>query len=338
MMKRQSLTFTGPRQVTICEESLLAPGPGEVLVKTIFSAVSPGTELLIYCGQAPTTLPADKTISALEGDLSYPLKYGYAAVGKVIALGTGVESGWQDAIIFAFQPHQSHFITLPDQLFRLPEGISQEEALFLPNMEAAVNFVMDGQPIIGERAAVFGQGIVGLLTTALLSRFPIAELITLDLFPLRRRASLDVGANRSLDPEPPIVVEQVHAHRGVDLAYELSGKPDALNQAIAVTGFDGRIVVGSWYGTKRSILDLGSIFHRRRIRLISSQVSTIAPQFNGRWSETRRFVVAWEMIREVRPSRFITHRFPIEQATEAYHLLDKSPGEAIQVVFEYDND
>ena len=121
----------------------------------------------------------------------------------------------------------------------------------------------------------------------------------------------------------------------MDLCFEVSGAPEALEQAIAVTGFAGRVVIGSWYGQKRAALDLGGRFHRSRIRLISSQVSTLAPALSGRWSKARRFELAWEMLRQVRPSRWITQRFPVEQADEAYRLIDQRPGETIQVLLTY---
>jgi threonine dehydrogenase-like Zn-dependent dehydrogenase len=126
-----------------------------------------------------------------------------------------------------------------------------------------------------------------------------------------------------------------HGAPGADLTYELSGNPLALDQAIAVTGFNGRVVIGSWYGQKHADLNLGGRFHRSRIRLISSQVSTIAPEWSGRWTKSRRLHVAWEMLQHVRPAHLITHRFPLAQASQAYALLDQHPEEAIQVLFTY---
>jgi threonine dehydrogenase-like Zn-dependent dehydrogenase len=123
---------------------------------------------------------------------------------------------------------------------------------------------------------------------------------------------------------------------GADLTYELSGNPAALDQAITVTGFDGRIVIGSWYGQKRANLNLGGSFHRSRIRLISSQVSTIAPAWTGRWTKSRRLGVAWEMLERVRPAHLITHRLPLDQAHHAYMLLDQHPQETLQVLLTYE--
>ncbi|HLO15866.1 MAG TPA: hypothetical protein VK206_13620, partial [Anaerolineales bacterium] len=123
--------------------------------------------------------------------------------------------------------------------------------------------------------------------------------------------------------------------KGADLTFELSGRPQTLNDALALTGFCGRIVIGSWYGEKRAEIDLGGAFHRSRIKLISSQVSTIAPELLGRWDKTRRFAVAWGALERIKPGKWITHRFSIGRAEEAYQLLDENPQETIQVLFTY---
>jgi 2-desacetyl-2-hydroxyethyl bacteriochlorophyllide A dehydrogenase len=341
-VKRLSVYFTGPYQVSVQEEPLPSPVDDQVVVQTLISAISPGTELLIYRGQAPTDIPVDETIPGLVGDFGFPLKYGYAVVGRVIAWGADVAPEWRNRLVFAFHPHESHFVTFPAQLTPVSPGMSPEEAAFLPNMETAVNFLMDGQPLVGEQVAVFGQGVVGLLTTALLTRFPLTRLVTLDRYPLRRGKSLEMGAHASLDPTAPDVLDQASSlvqkarfYSGADLTYELSGDPGALDQAIAVTGFNGRVIIGSWYGQKRVDLDLGGRFHRNRVRLISSQVSTIAPEWSGRWTKARRLDVARQMLQQVNPTQLITHRFPIEQASRAYALLDQHPEKAIQVMLTY---
>ncbi|MBN1218880.1 MAG: zinc-binding alcohol dehydrogenase [Anaerolineae bacterium] len=343
-MKRQALYFTAPGQVLVREESLPAPAAGQVLVQTLCSAISPGTELLIYRGQFPTDIPVDESITALNGEFGYPLKYGYATVGRVAALGPDVAPAWAGQMVFAFQPHQSHFLAAPEELLPVPANVSPEEAAFLPNLETAVNFLLDGQPLIGERVAVFGQGVVGLLTTALLAQFPLNCLVTTDYYPLRREVSLKLGASASLDPTAPDALPSLRAvlkadsfYAGADLTYELSGNPAALEQALAVTGFDGRVVIGSWYGRKHANLNLGGRFHRSRIRLISSQVSTLTPSLGGRWTKTRRLNVAWRMVRQVQPGQLITHHFPFTEASQAYALLHQQPEKAIQVLLTYEN-
>jgi 2-desacetyl-2-hydroxyethyl bacteriochlorophyllide A dehydrogenase len=341
-MLRQSLYFTEPYRVSLREEPLSSPGPGQVLVKTLLSAISPGTELLIYRGQAPQNLPTDTSLAALPGALAFPLKYGYAAVGRVVELGPDAPAHWQDKLVFVFHPHEDFFLAAPVELLPVPPGLAPEEALFLPNMETAVTLILDGKPLIGENVVVFGQGIVGLLVTALLSGFPLARLVTLDRFPNRRLASETLGAHVSFDPLNSRVIEDLRAtlaNQGqdpwADLAFEVSGNPAALDQALAITGFHGRIVIGSWYGAKKSELHLGGLFHRQRQILLSSQVSTIAPELTGRWTKYRVLRVAWEMVPKVKPARFITHRFPLADAAQAYRLLDQNPAEAIQVILTY---
>ncbi len=342
-MKRTSLIFEKPYVITLKTESVIEPKAKEVLIKTRFSAISPGSELLVYRGQFPTKLPVDAQIRALSKPFRYPLKYGYTSVGEVMAVGAASKEDWLGRQVFCFHPHESHYTAKQNEIIPIPEDIDATEALLLPNMETAVNFLMDARPVIGERVVVFGQGIVGLLTTAILAPFPLTKLVTLDRYPSRRQMSLDIGAHIALDPETAVVISDLTAllkldssEGSADLVFELSGNPQALNQAITIAGFGARVVIGSWYGSKPAHLELGGQFHRNRIRLISSQVSTLAPEFSGQWTKDRRLKTAWDMIRMIRPTQFITHRYPLSQIREAYELLDKKPQEAIQIIITYD--
>ncbi|MCB0050329.1 MAG: oxidoreductase, partial [Caldilinea sp.] len=120
-----------------------------------------------------------------------------------------------------------------------------------------------------------------------------------------------------------------------DLVYEVSGAPAALNTALALAGYAGRVVIGSWYGAKQAPIDLGGAFHRSRIRLLSSQVSTLDPRWLGRWDKARRLDVAWAMLRDLRAERVITHTLPVSDAPAAYRLLSEHPEQAVQVLFDY---
>lgn len=335
-MRRKTLYFTAPRQVELREETLPALEADDVLVETTCSAISAGTEMLIYQGRFPRDLETDPVISALRGGFQYPLAFGYACVGVVKETGKQVDKSWRDKLVFAFQPHTSYFITNPDSLFPIPDSLSPETACFLPNMETAVNLVQDAAPILGERVLVLGQGVVGLLTASLLSEFPLETLVTADCYELRRSSS-PAGRGLSLDPNSSSFRKDAMSllSGNADLTFELSGRPETLNDALALTGFSGRIVIGSWYGEKRAEIDLGGAFHRSRIKLISSQVSTLAPELSGRWDKARRFSTAWKALERVKPERWITHRFSIKDTKVAYQLLDENPQETIQVVFKY---
>ena len=284
--------------------------------------------MLFYRGQFPREMAVDANIASLEEQSGYPLKYGYAAVGVVEDIGENISKDWLGKRVFSFQPHQSHFITSVSGLFAIPGDISDEDAVFLPNMETAVNLVMDAQPILGERAILFGQGIIGLLTTAILKEFPLEKLVVVDPVAIRREGALALGVDAAFP------AEGITLH-DFDFAIELSGVPDALNAAIEKVGYGGRVIVGSWYGQKPVSLDLGGRFHRERIRIISSQVSTIAPQFSARWDKSRRFDVVWKMLERVKPSKWISSRISLREAEQAYTTLDSRPQDVLQIVFKY---
>ena len=351
------MLFTAPGAVEVCTEEMAPPQGDELLIETVVSAISAGTEMLFYRGQVPAGMAADSSIAGLTDEVRYPLKYGYACVGRVCEVAGPLArqaepteaDGPRDAAgdeenryYFAFHPHESHFYASPQALLPVPEGIPPRQAALLPNAETAVNLVMDGAPLVGERAVVMGLGIVGLLTTALLAQFPLAALIAVDPLPHRRRLARRLGASQAIDPSGADGPDQLRdaladagEQHGGDLIYELSGQPAALDAAVSAAGFDSRIVVGSWYGTKPATLQLGGSFHRNRIRLISSQVSTIAPQLRGRWTKDRRMESAWQLLAKLPSEELISHRFPLEQADEAYRLIDSCPEQTLQVILDY---
>jgi threonine dehydrogenase-like Zn-dependent dehydrogenase len=344
---RYTVEFTGPTTVEVTESPVPAPDANELGVRTRVSAISPGTELLIYRGDAPQEMAADETIDALEGDLGFPLSYGYAAVGDVTAVGRDVTDDWLGRTVFAFHPHESHFLTTPEAVSPVPPECPPEVAAFLPAVETAVNFLMDGRPTVGERVAVFGQGIVGLLTTSLLDECPLETLVAVEPRRNRRLLAADRGADRALDPETADVPATLRSlgedgnetdrTTGVDLSYELSGDSDALDDAIAGTGYGGRVVVGSWYGDKRADLGLGGRFHRSRLRVRSSQVSTIDPEHRGRWDTDRRLDVAWDHLPSLDVDELVTDRVPVEESARAYRALDQRPGETLGVLLTYES-
>ena len=328
-METHSLYFHEPYQLKITREQLPSPQGKEVLVRTLFSGVSRGTELLAYRGQLSNNMVVDTDIASLKGNFCYPFKYGYSAVGEIIGCGAEIEPTVLGQLVFAFQPHASHFVAAYDSLLPLPEGLDPALATLLPSLETAVGLVMDGQPVIGERVIVWGQGVIGLLLTCLLSQYPLGALMTVDLCAKRRELSHHFGATTSLSAESVL-------NGDYDLAYEVSGNPLALDQAINVVGYNGRVIIGSWYGTKTVPLQLGNDFHRNHIQLLSSQVSTLPPQWRGRWTKKRRFEVVWQWLVTFQ------HQFkelltfcPFDSAEKGYQQLDTMPDSILQIVFDY---
>lgn len=340
--RASQLWFTSPQKVEVRDAMLDPPAPDQVLVKTVYSAVSAGTELLLYRGQLPNDMALDSSIDSLQKSTDYPLQYGYAAVGTVIETGSAVDPAWRGREVFAFQPHASHFLARTEELQVLPAALSARDAVFLPNMETAVNLVQDARPMLGEKVVVLGQGIVGLLVTSLLAEHPLASLAAIEGMPERQAMAQEMGADLVCRPQDAVdpgamTVEQKQALLEADLIFEVSGQPEALNLAINLAGYTGRIVIGSWYGKKSAPIDLGGAAHRNRLQLITSQVSTIAPELSGRWHKQRRFDIAWDMLKRVNPARLVTHTVPLSEAASLYQQLHDETSGVMQVVFDYTN-
>ena len=211
-MERQALYFTGPRQVALISEPLPSPAFGQVLVKTIMSAISPGTELLVYRGLAPADLARDETITALAGDFSFPLTYGYAAVGQVLELGPGVAPAWKGRLVFAFQPHASHFLATPDELLGGARRPEPRGGGVLPQPGNRGDLAVGRPAPHGGTGGHLRPGHRGpALDRPLCSRWPLSSLVTLDLYPRRRLLSEDLGAHLSLDPSTPEAMARLAA-------------------------------------------------------------------------------------------------------------------------------
>lgn len=331
MTTRQSLYFARPYHVEIENEPLPPLAPHQVLVQTVVSAISAGTEMLFYRGQVPDGMAVDATITGMESGVRYPLTYGYACAGDVIATGGEVDPAWQGRRVFAFHPHASTFVIEPSALLPIPDSLHYEQAVLLPNMETAVNFVMDAQPMIGERVIVLGLGMVGLLTLRLLSQFPLDQLAAIDGYAKRRGVAQSWGIDAHFSPDQ---ADQLSDY-DPDLILEVSSNPQALATAVQLARYSTRIVVGSWYGDKPVTLPLGGPFHRNRVHLVSSQVSTLDGRFSNRWNKARRLDSAWRHLHNLPIDDLVTHRIPITEASRAYQLLDQDAGNAIQILLTY---
>ena len=287
---------------------------------------------MIFSGAFPKNAALDAAIGSLKGRFAYPFSYGYALVGKVSAVGTGVPEESIGRTCFAFHPHQDRAVVPLADCHWVPDGVSPEAALFLPQAEAALNLVMDGAPLIGERVLVFGQGVVGPdrgpaggISGAPGCRRARAAARAREPGHRRHGRSDDAGSCRR--PSRP---------NGADLVYELSGNPAALDRAIEAAGFDGRIVVGSWYGAGTQPVELGGRFHRNRLRLISSQVSTVNPALAGRWSKARRMELAWRMVRQLEPQRLVGPSFALAECQQAFEAASARRDGVMQVIFHTD--
>jgi 2-desacetyl-2-hydroxyethyl bacteriochlorophyllide A dehydrogenase len=197
-LKASALWFTAPRTAALRAETVGPPGPEEVRVETIASAVSAGTEVLVYRGEVPHDLPLD--LPTLEGSYAFPIKYGYAAAGRVLDTGPGVENLSEGDPVFVHHPHQEVFVVPAQMPVRLPDDLDLEVGVFAANLETALNIVHDTPVRLGETALVFGQGVVGLLVALLLQLAGAGPVLVVDPLEERRRLALAAGADGAFAP------------------------------------------------------------------------------------------------------------------------------------------
>lgn len=327
--------FVGKRRVEIRREQVGPVGPQDVRVRAVLSAISHGTEMLVYRGEVPPQLALD--LPTLAGSFAFPIKYGYASAGTVVEAGRAVSHLAPGDRVFVLHPHQAEYVVPASLAVPLPPPVTPECGVFVANLETALNALLDAPVRLGETALVVGQGVVGLLIMQLLKLSGAEAVVTVDPVRLRREASLRLGAGLALDSTAglPAEVRSITGGRGADVVFEASGSAGGLQQAIQSVATEGTVVVCSWYGSKRVELSLGEDFHRRRIRLRSSQVGGLDPSLSPRWDRERRISAVLDLLPRLRLAEMISHRFPVEDAVAAYRLVDEHPEETVQVALTY---
>jgi 2-desacetyl-2-hydroxyethyl bacteriochlorophyllide A dehydrogenase len=329
--RARAVRFVAPYHVEVAEVAVPEPGSGDVVVRAEFSGISGGTEMLAYRGELDSGLPKDETLGALTGSFEYPFTYGYSAVGTVEASHSDIDEGQR---VFAFNPHQSRFIASGDDVVRLGE-CEPRAATLLPLVETALQVSLDAGIRYGEVAAVVGLGPVGILTAILLTRSG-AIVLGSDPKPWRCEAARACGLEAV---EPAGLGDAVRAatrEHGADFVVEATGNPEALGESLGLLSTEGVAMVVSWYGAKPVTLPLGAEFHRRRLEIRSSQVSTIGGRA-VRWDRRRRLETTRALLSELeRPLSFLaSHTFPLERAPEAYAAIDRGEEGVVHVALAY---
>ncbi len=269
------------------------PGPEEVLVRALFSAISRGTESLVFRGAVPRSEYQRMRAPFQEGDFGGPVKYGYASVGIVEA----GEPKLVGRTVFCLYPHQTRYVVPASAVAPLPEGIPPQRAVLAANLETAINGLWDAQPCIGDRICVVGGGVVGLLVAWLAAGVPGCSVQVVDTNPDRAPIAAALGAGFS---------EPRSATPDADLVIHASGNPAGLPTALSLAGVEATVLEMSWYGEQPVTLALGEAFHSRRLTLRSSQVGSIAPPQRARWTYARRIGLALSLLADPRLDRLLT--------------------------------
>jgi threonine dehydrogenase-like Zn-dependent dehydrogenase len=277
----------GPGQGALRSEALGRLGDNDVLVETIASGVSRGTETLVFQGLVPKSQHDRMRAPFQEGAFGFPLKYGYASVGRVIE-GGGPLKGER---VFCLYPHQDRYVVPLDAVIPVPKDVASGRAVLAANMETALNGLWDAPPRIGDRIAVIGCGVVGTLAATLAAGHPGVQVQVVDINPKKAVFARELGLT---------FVTPDEVTGDADLVIHASGQPEGLRTAFEIAGFEATILDLSWYGDREVSLPLGENFHSRRLKLISSQVGSIAPAMRLRKSHRDRLALALRLLADQR--------------------------------------
>lgn len=318
----RALWYTGRARAELRPVSVPEAGSGEALILTLWSAISRGTERLVWDGRVPLSEYERMKAPFQEGEFPYPVKYGYCAVGIV-------EQGpkdWLGVPVFSLHPHQTRFIAPVERLVAIPDNLPLRRATLAANMETALNALWDSGAGPGDRIVIVGAGLVGLLVAYLAARLPGAEVAVVDIEPERSPVVTALGAEFRT---PGAVAGDA------DVVFHASATEPGLFTALGAAGAEATIVELSWYGDARVCVPLGGAFHSKRLKLISSQVGQVAPTRRPRWTYARRLRKALDLLQDDALDRLITGEVPFDDLPQALPDIFNPAAPALATVVRY---
>jgi threonine dehydrogenase-like Zn-dependent dehydrogenase len=292
------------------------PSDGDVVVRTLYSGISRGTEALVFSGSVPASEYQRMRAPFQSGEFPGPVKYGYASVGEV-ARGP---AELKDRRVFVLYPHQTRYVVPAAAVHVVPQGVPPERAVLAANVETAINALWDAHLQMGDRLAVIGAGTVGCLVAWLAGRTPGCDVELVDVNPDRAAIARTLGVRFAA----PAV-----ASADADVVVHASGSPEGLGLALRVAGFEATVVELSWYGARVVPLALGEAFHARRLTLKSSQVGTVALSQRARWDTRRRMQLALRLLADPVLDALITGESEFDALPEVMAKLASSPGNTL---------
>ncbi|MEU8749161.1 zinc-dependent alcohol dehydrogenase [Streptomyces chartreusis] len=309
-MNRAARAFwlRSPGEGEIREAVLPEPGEDEVLVRSLYSGVSRGTETLVFRGGVPENQHAAMRAPFQEGEFPAPVKYGYLSVGVVEAGPTALVG----RTVFCLYPHQTRYVVPASAVTVVPDDVPAARAVLAGTVETAVNALWDAAPLVGDRIAVVGGGMVGCSVAALLARFPGVRLQLVDADPRRAEVAAALGVGFATPEE---------ALGECDLVVHASATEQGLNRSLELLRAEGTVLELSWYGDRRVALPLGEAFHSRRLVIRSSQVGTVSPARSATRSYADRLALALDLLADPALDALVTGESAFEELPEVMPKL-----------------
>ena len=322
LIKAQALWYISPKKAELRQETLQDLNPNECRVRIVYSGISRGTESLVFHGQIPHSEWQRMQCPFQVGEFSFPLKYGYCAVGVV-------EQGSTDMIgktVFSLFPHQTIANIPVSALTVLPDNLPPERAILLANMETALNAVWDASPSVSDRIVVVGAGVVGVLVAYLCTQIAGTDVTLVDVDASRQSLATSLGVKFTLPNQAP---------QNCDVVIHASGNSVGLRTALSCSGNEATVLELSWYGTKNVSLPLGEAFHAKRLKLISSQVGQIPASHRARWDFKRRINAAMNLLNDERLDALISHPIPFEDLATQLPNIFSATSNALAPLVKY---
>ncbi|MFO1099097.1 MAG: zinc-binding alcohol dehydrogenase [Xanthobacteraceae bacterium] len=317
-----ALWYISPGKAELRAEPEARPGAADVVIRALHSALSRGTERLVFTGSVPETEFERMRCPFMAGAFPFPVKYGYAMVGEVAA---GRED-LRGRTVFALHPHQTEFALPADAVVTVPDRVPARRAVLAANMETALNAVWDAAPGPADRIAVVGGGVVGLLVAWLCGALPRADVTVVDIDPARAEPASRLGVGFALPDGAP---------RDCDLVVHASGNGAGLTTALQLAGDEATILELSWYGRSEVTAPFGAAFHSRRLRLISSQVGRVAPSHRSRWTPRRRLAAALDLLADPRLDVLLAPALPLADLPGRLSQIFSPKSRALCQVIDY---
>ncbi len=315
MIKAQACWIVGPKRAELRDHEVPAPKAGQALLQTLYTAISRGTETLVFEGAVPKSEWQRMRAPFQEGDFPSPVKYGYINVAKVLE-GPSELIGKK---VFSLYPHQTHFCVDASALTVLPDATPASRAVLAAGMETAINALWDASPQMGDRIAIVGAGVIGSLCGYLAAQIPGTEVVLWDVDPSRESIATQLGCRfqeaRSAESVDPF-----------DLVIHASGHGEGLQTALQIAGREAKIVEISWYGDREVSIPLGQAFHSQRLQIVGSQVGTIPAHQAARWSYKRRLRLALSLLQDARLDCLISGESDFAHLPQTLLQVTQTPG------------
>jgi threonine dehydrogenase-like Zn-dependent dehydrogenase len=185
----------------------------------------------------------------------------------------------------------------------VPDGVPASRAVLAGTVETAVNALWDAPPLVGDRVAVVGAGMVGCCVARLLAGIPGTAVTLVDVED-RADVATALGVGFARPGTAPA---------DLDLVFHTSGTAAGLQEAIGLLGTEGTVVELSWYGDREVAVHLGGAFHSRRLSIRASQVGSVAPARRARRSTRDRLELALDLLRDPAFDVLLTGSSPFEE-------------------------